>query len=335
LKLLILGGTGFIGPHQVEYAVRRGHDVTLFNRGKTNPGLFPQIEQLKGDRNGDLESLKGRSWDAVIDNSASLPRWVRASAGLLKDSAKYYLFISSLSVFVDNSIVGIDEDSPVGKISDPTVEEITEETYGPLKALCEEETRKAFGDRAIVVRPGLIVGPGDRSDRFTYWPVRIDRGGEVLAPGNPADPVQIVDARDLAEWTVHLLESGTAGTFNAVGPSSPLTMGGMLHGIRAVTSVDISFTWVPADFLAEKSVQPWSDMPVWVPFTDDMKGFSQFNCRKAINAGLRFRPLAETARDTIDWFKSQPDDRQGKMKAGLSADREKEVLQAWHARAGA
>jgi 2'-hydroxyisoflavone reductase len=332
LRILILGGTGFIGPHQVEYALRRGHQLTLFNRGRTNPELFPQVEQLRGDRNNDLESLEGRRWDAVVDNSASLPRWVRQSAELLRDAAGQYLFVSSLSVYSDNSIIGIDEAGPVGTLEDPTTEEITGHTFGPLKALCEREAEKAFPGRALVVRPGLIVGPGDRSDRFTYWPVRIDRGGDVLAPGAPSDPVQLIDARDLARWMIHLLERRHSGVFNATGPKSPLSMAEMLYGIRAVTSAEVSFTWVEADFLQEFDVRPWSHMPVWIPPRDGMEGFSRVDCGKAFSHGLTFRPLADTARDTLEWFKSLPAERRGSPRAGLPREREAEVLEAWNVR---
>ena len=204
LKILVLGGTQLIGPPLVEYAMERGHTVTLFNRGKTNTHLFPELEKLKGDRNDNLTALEGRKWDVVIDNSASVPRWVRDSAGLLKDSADLYLFTSSISVFAEFKKLGLNEDDPVAKLEDPTTEEITGETYGGMKALCEEEARKAFGDKAVVVRPGLIVGPLDPTDRFTYWPVRIEGGGEIMAPGNPTDAVQIIDARDLAHWFVHI-----------------------------------------------------------------------------------------------------------------------------------
>ncbi|HEU4523181.1 MAG TPA: NAD-dependent epimerase/dehydratase family protein, partial [Thermoanaerobaculia bacterium] len=215
LRILILGGTGFIGPHQIRYAVARGHKVSMFNRGKTNPGLFPGVEHLEGDRNGQLDALKNREWDAVIDNPATLPRWVRDTAQLLKEKAGQYVFISTLSVYRDNSKIGMDEADPVIVLEDPTVEQITGATYGGLKALAEDEARKAFGDRATVIRPGLIVGPGDNTDRFTYWPVRIARGGEILAPGDPQNPVQIIDARDLAEWTIRVVENKTFGTYNA------------------------------------------------------------------------------------------------------------------------
>ncbi len=332
LRILILGGTGFIGPAQVRYALQRGHRITLFNRGRTNPTLFPEVERLQGDRNGDLEALKGREWDAVIDNPASLPRWVRQSAQLLKDAAQTYCFVSTISVYSDNSIVGMDESGPVGTLDNPDTEEITGETYGPLKALCEKEAERAFPGRALIIRPGLIVGPGDPSDRFTYWPVRVDAGGEVLAPGEPADPVQLIDARDLGEWMIRMVEQQAAGTFNATGPVSRLSMAEMLYGIRAVTSAPVSFTWVPAEFLEEQQVQPWSHMPVWVPPRNGMEGFSTVNCSRAIARGLSFRPLAETARDTLEWFKGLPEERRSGLKAGLSREREAEVLARWHAR---
>jgi len=332
LRILILGGTGFIGPQEVEYALSRGHTVTLFNRGRTNPELFPDVEQLRGDRNGDLKALEGRSWDAVIDNPATLPRWVRDSAQLLKDSCERYLFVSTISVYAGYAQVGMDETAPVATIDDPTVEQITGTTYGPLKALAEKEAERAFPGRATIVRPGLIVGPGDRSDRFTYWPARIDRGGEVLAPGDPTDPVQIIDARDLGAWMIRLVEDGVSGVFNATGPASPLSIAEMLYGIKAVTTSDAQFTWVDADFLAAQEVRPWGHMPVWVPPQGDMAGFARVNCSKAIAQGLTFRPLAETARDTLEWHRARPEAEKQNMRAGLPAEREAAVLAAWHAR---
>ena len=268
LKILVLGGTGLIGPPMVSYAVARGHEVTLFNRGKTNTELFPELEKLKGDRNDDISALQaqveaGRRWDAVVDNTASIPRWVTESAGLLARAAGYYLYTSSISAYADYSTPNADETAPVGQISPEdeakvlTTKDITGENYGPLKARCEEEARKAFTDQhTCVVRPGLIVGPGDYSDRFTYWPVRIYKGGEVMAPGNPTDPVQFIDARDLGEWYIRLIEAGTTGTFNGVGPRSPMDIAGMLYGIRATVDNDISFTWVDAEFLEKHEVQP-------------------------------------------------------------------------------
>ncbi len=333
LRILILGGTGFIGPYQVRYALARGHTVTLFNRGRTNPHLFPEIEKLRGDRNDDLSALEGRDWDVVIDNSATIPRWVRQSAQLLKNAAGQYLFVSSVSVFSDFSVVGLDENGPLHTLEDPTVEQITGETYGGLKALSEQEAQRAFPGGAVVVRPGLIVGPGDPSGRFTYWPVRIERGGEVLAPGNPTDLVQFIDARDLAQWMVRLLEEGKTGVYNATGPEAPLSIAEMLYGIRAATTADVRFTWVDADFLSEHEVRSWQQMPVWIPPRDGMDGFAAVNCTKAIADGLRFRPLAVTARDTITWHESLPEDQQtvpGRF--GITAEKEAGVLAAWHGR---
>jgi 2'-hydroxyisoflavone reductase len=342
LKILVLGGTGLIGPPMVSYAVARGHEVTLFNRGKTNTHLFPDLEKLKGDRNDDISALEaqvasGRRWDAVVDNTASIPRWVTESAGLLANAADYYLYTSSISAYADHSTPDADETAPVGQISPEdeakvlTNKEITGENYGPLKARCEEEARKAFtDDRTCVVRPGLIVGPGDYSDRFTYWPVRIYRGGEVMAPGNPTDPVQFIDARDLGEWYIRLVEAGTTGTFNGVGPRSPMSMAGMLYGIRATVDNDISFTWVDADFLEEHEVQAWRHMTVWVPATEEYAGFSTSNIDRAIAAGLTFRPLADTAVATMEYWNSLDEERRSKPRAGCPAELEEKVLKAWH-----
>jgi 2'-hydroxyisoflavone reductase len=334
LRILILGGTGFTGPFQIRYALERGHQVTVFNRGRTQPTVdapLDEVEQLIGDRNDNLEALKGREWDAVIDNSASLPRWVRQTAEVLKGSVDTYLFTSSLSVHADESKIGITEDDPVATIADPTVERITGETYGALKALCEEETRKAFPDGAIVVRPHLIVGPGDQSDRWTYWPVRVTRGGEVLAPGTPDDPTQYIDARDLAEFDIRLLEQRTLGTFAAVGPRSRLGMGELLAGMRAVVSNEISFTWIDADALEELGVQAWSEMTAWVPARGETAGSAMFSNARAVAAGLTYRPLAVTAKDTLDWWATLPAERRAKPRAGLAAEKEREVLAKWHA----
>ncbi len=338
LRILILGGTAFTGPHQIKYALERGHQVTIFNRGRTQPTvhseLFDKVEKLVGDRDNDLEALRGGEWDAVIDNSASIPRWVRQTAEVLKDSVDLYLFTSSLSVHADESKIGITEDDPVIKLDDPTVEEITGATYGGLKALCEDETRAAFPNGAIVVRPHLIVGPGDRSDRWTYWPVRIARGGEVMAPGTPNDPTQYIDSRDLAEFDIHLIEQRTLGTFSAVGPLAPLNMGELLYGMRAVVSNEVSFTWVDADFLAEHEVQAWMEMTAWVPPTGDTAGFAAYDNSRAVAAGLRYRPLAVSAKDTLDWWWTLPEERRGRTRAGLAPEKEERVLAAWHASQG-
>src|SRR4051794_19106110 len=338
MSILILGGTGFTGPFQVRYALERGHKVTVFNRGKTHPGELPkEVEQLTGDRNGQLDALKGRKWDVVIDNPTSVPVWVRDAAQVLKGNVDRYVFISTISVYGDVK-TGPDENAPLEKYTGPDPMKETRETliaskfalYGPLKALSEKEAEKWFPGKTLIIRPGLIVGPGDETDRFTYWPVRIDRGGEVLAPGNPSDPVQFIDARDLAEWTIRMAEEGATGIYNATGPATPLTMGGMLEGIRTALGSDAKFTWVPADFLEKQKVSPWSDMPVWVPPTGEDGGLGAVSIKRALDKGLTFRPLAVTARDTLGWFKAKPKERQEKLGAGLTSERETEVLTAWH-----
>ncbi len=338
LRILILGGTGFTGPFQVRYAIERGHQVTVFNRGKTHPGELPEgVEQLIGDRNGQLDALKDRKWDVVIDNPTSVPVWVRDAAQVLKGNVDRYVFISTISVYGDNSKPN-DETSAVAKYEGADAMKETRETliasqfklYGPLKALCEAEAEKWFPKKTLVIRPGLIVGPGDQTDRFTYWPVRIDRGGEVMAPGAPADPVQFIDARDVAEWTIRMVENGETGIYNATGPAEELGMGDMLSGMKTALKSDATFTWVPAEFLGEQKVSPWSDMPVWVPPQSEDGALSRTSIKRALAKGLTFHPLAETARDTLSWFKSQPAERQAEMKAGLKPEREKEVLAAWH-----
>ena len=337
MRILVLGGTGFIGPPEVEYMLARGHTVTLFNRGRTNANLFPGVEKLRGDRQaGDLDALRGREWDAVIDNPATVPRWVRESARLLKDAAEYYVHVSTVSVYSDDTIVGLTEDEgPVFELEDPTVEQVTGETYGGMKVLCEREAQRAFPGRAIIVRPGLIVGPGDPSDRFTYWPMRIAKGGEVLAPGDGTDPNQIIDARDLGEWIVRLVENGAAGVYNATGPSWRMSMAEMLYGIRAVTDGRVKFTWVDWEFMQEHEVSAWMDMPTWFPFTPEMQGLSTVDVSRAVAAGLTFRPLAVTARDTLEWVESWSDERKSRPRRfGISPEREAEVLQAWHERTG-
>ena len=334
LRILILGGTGFTGPYQVRYALGRGHKVTTFNRGKTHPGELPSdIEQLVGDRNGQLDALKNRQWDVVIDNPTTLPKWVRDAAQILKGNVERYVFISTISVYGEVK-TGPDEDAPTEKYdgADPYKETLEAmraggyKTYGPLKALSEKEAEKWFPEKTLIIRPGLIVGPRDQTDRFTYWPVRIDRSGEVLAPGSPDDPVQFIDARDLAEWTIRMVENRETGIYNATGPAKPLGIGGMLDEIKAALKSNATFTWVPEDFLTKQKVEAWSDMPVW---TGKESGVVRAKIDRALNKGLTFRPLGETSRDTLAWFKSLPQDRQSHPKAGLSPEREAEVLAAW------
>ena len=334
LRILILGGTGFTGPYQVRYALSRGHKVTTFNRGKTHPGELPnEVEQFVGDRNGKLDALKGRPWDVVIDNPTTLPAWVRDAAQVLQSNVERYVFISTISVYGEVK-TGPDENAPTEKYegADPYKETLEAmkaggyKTYGPLKALSEKEAEKWFPGKTLIIRPGLIVGPRDETDRFTYWPVRIDRAGEVLAPGSPDDPVQFIDARDLAEWTIRMAENRETGIYNATGPAKPLGISGMLDGIKAALKSNATFTWVADHFLTQQKVEPWSDMPVW---TGKDSGLALAKIDRALNKGLTFRPLAETARDTLAWFKSLPQDRQAHLKAGLSAERETEVLAAW------
>ena len=341
LNILILGGTGFTGPCQVRYALSRGHKVTVFNRGTTHPGELPEgVEQLLGDRNGKLDALKGRKWDVCIDNPTTLPVWVRDAAEILKGNVNHFIFISTISVYSDNSKPDMDEN---GALANYTGADAMKETmdavrasgfelYGPLKALSEAEAEKSFPGKTLVIRPGLIVGPGDETGRFTYWPVRIDRGGGVLAPGDPTDPVQFIDARDLAEWTIRMAEQRATGIYNATGPSPALSMGGMLDGIKSAEGSSARFTWVNADFLEAQKVAPWSDMPVWIPPRGDMRGFARIHIKRALEKGLTFRPLTVTTRETLAWFKSQPAARQEKLRAGLTPAREAEVLAAWSAR---
>jgi len=333
LKILILGGTGFIGPYQVLYAIDRGHTVTIFNRGKTNPGLFPSVEKLVGDRSGDLKSLEGRKWDIVIDNSATDPTWVERSASLLENAVGRYLFVSTRSVYFDTSRIPMTIEAPVCTPENTPVESGKPLPYCLAKALSEKTVRNHFGDRLLVVRPSLIVGPGDLTDRFTYWPVRIERGGEVLAPGDGTDPVQIIDARDLSEWIIRLAEMGTTGTYNALGPKTPRLFSELLHGIKAVTTSEATFTWVDADFLAARQVRPYQEMPVWMPARNGREGFGRFDISREVALGLTFRPLAVTARDTLEYYHAQPPERQEKLRAGITAEREAEVLTAWRSRA--
>ena len=331
--ILILGGTGFLGPHLVEAARGRGHTLTLFNRGKTNPHLFPEVEKLQGDRDGVLDALRGRSWDAVIDTSGYVPRVVKMSADLLAEATKQYLFVSTISVYAGMDRPGADEDAPLATLPDPTTEDVPQH-YGALKAACEVAAGASMPGRVTVVRPGLIVGPRDPTGRFTYWPVRVSRGGEILAPGSGGDPVQYIDARDLAGWMIDLVERGTTGVFNALGPADRLEMRGMLEGIAegVAPPEGARFTWVPAELLEKEKVAPWSDLPVWIPAEGDYAGAGTTSNARAVAAGLTFRPVAETARDTLAWVRSLPEDEQKAVtRGGLSPEREAEVLARFHA----
>jgi 2'-hydroxyisoflavone reductase len=333
-RILILGGTGFLGPALVEVARARGHTLTLFNRGKTNPQLFPDLEKLRGDRDGKLDALRGRRWDACIDDSGYVPRIVRMSAELLAPSVSRYLFVSSVSVYRDDIPRGADEGAALATVDDPATEDVRAH-YGALKALSEKAAEAALQGRAIVVRPGLIVGPGDPTDRFTYWPARLARGGEVLAPGDGSDPVQLVDVRDVAAFLIGLVEREETGTYNAVGPERTLTMGAMLEACRAAAATDAKLTWVPWPFLEKEGVQPWADLPAWIPAALPESAIAAVSNARAIAKGLRFRPIAETARDTLRWWKGLPEERRAKPRAGLAPEKEREVLERWRAAQGA
>jgi 2'-hydroxyisoflavone reductase len=350
LDILILGGTGFTGPEQVDYALARGHRVTLFNRGKTRPGLFKGkvAEELIGDLNTDTSALKGKTFDVVIDNPTTLPVWVRNAAQYLEGDTKHYIFISTTSVYRDQSEIGINENSPTVPMPaglDPYQPDQRSSAqlaasnnpgnYGAFKARSEVEVQNQYPGINTVIRPCLIVGPLDRTDRFTYWPARIDKGGEVLAPDKPDDPCQFIDSRDLAEWTIRMAEMREFGTYNAIGPDKPLTIAEMLYGVKAVTTAGAQFTWVSWEFLQAQGVRPWSHMPVWMPPYGRTAGYQRRNASKALAKGLTFRPLAVTAKDTLDWHRTRPAEAQaatleGKIN-GLSMKREAEVLAAWKA----
>jgi 2'-hydroxyisoflavone reductase len=309
MRMLILGGTVFLGRHLVAAAQACGHTVTIFHRGQHAADLPAGVTEILGDRTASFDALAGSTWDAVIDTSGYVPRHVRRSAEYLAERAQHYTFISTLSVFAEGMRPGADEDAPLAPLSDPTTEEVTNETYGALKALCEQAVTQTLPERALVIRPGLIVGPYDPTDRFTYWPHRIAQGGEVLAPDGPEHRTQFIDARDLAEWTVRMAEGQQTGIFNATGPEHPLTFGELFAACRAVSGSDARFTWVSEAFLAEQGVAPWSDLPLWVP--NEMAAFN-----------------GETVRATLAWDRTRPADHT--WKAGLAPERERAVLAAWH-----
>jgi 2'-hydroxyisoflavone reductase len=332
-KILVLGGTGFLGPHIVTTALARGHTVTLFNRGKTHPGLFPNVEKLLGDRNGHLEALANRQWDAVIDPSGFFPRQVKASAELLAPNVHHYVFISTISVYATEDVIGADESAPVATLADPTSEDPGPASYGALKALCERAAEAAMPGRVTNVRPGLIIGPGDMTGRFTHWPTRLADGGEVLAPGDGGTPVQYIDARDLGAWLVRVVEDGAVGTMNALGPATRTTMRDVLTACNHALGDKAQLTWASAAFLAERGIEGWRDLPMWIDNHGENAGFGTRANAKAVRAGLTFRPIADTARDTLAWLATLSDaDRAKARSSGIKRDKEAEVLAAWHAR---
>ena len=342
LDILILGGTGFTGPFQVNYALARGHKITLFNRGKRPSPEWPgEVEQLHGDRNtGDLAALKGRKWDVCIDNPTSLPFWVRDAGQVLKGSVGHYLFISTISVYADGSRPGMTEDAPLAQYKGKDAMAETQETlradieglYGPLKALSEVEAHKQFGKRVTIVRPGYIVGPRDETDRFTYWPHRVAQGGEMLVPGDGSDPIQVIDGRDLGEWMIRLAENGTLGAFNAVGPKDLLSTTEMLRACERATGGKPAYTHVAPGFLEEKKIE----LPIWVSDeSGPYAGYGAVSNARAVAAGLTYRPLDTTIRDLMAWFRGLPAERQAKLRAGITREQEAELLKEWHAREAA
>lgn len=340
MKILIIGGTKFLGRHLITAALESDHEVTLFNRGKHSSESFESVEQIHGDRNSDLDRLSGRKWDAVIDTCGYLSQSVKASAEALKDAANQYVFISSISAYGDFSEPDFDETAPVAELSeeqqkragaiDPQGEltgPILGEMYGALKVLCEREAETAMPGKVLQVRSGLIVGSFDPTDRFTYWVMRVARGGEVLAPGTPNRYVQMIDARDLSAWIIKMVERNETGIFNVTGNPFELTMRAMLEEIKITSGSDAEFTWTSEDFLNQENVGAWGEMPLYLPeSSEEMKGFLSANVDKALQAGLEFRPLRETIEDTLDWRKTKTDE----LKAGIDSEREKELLGKWH-----
>ncbi|MDJ0812656.1 MAG: NAD-dependent epimerase/dehydratase family protein [Woeseiaceae bacterium] len=338
LEILVLGGTGFIGPHMVREALRRGHSVTLFNRGRTNNTLFPDLETIKGDRDNGLDGLQGRQWDVVIDNSGYVPRHVRDSAKLLAPKVSHYLFVSTVSVYASFTS-DIEEDSPLATIADETVEQVTNETYGALKALCEQAVTEEMGaERTTVLRPTYICGPGDRTDRFTWWPVRTARGGEMLWPGQPDDHIQIIDVRDFGNFTVDCVENRTAGTFNTATPERGYTMGELLADCQAVTATEVDDLWVDEAFALDASrnspARNHGAFPVWHPQRGPDAMPAQVISAAARSAGMHNRPVRETARDLLTWWATLPNERTSKLQAGLPADYEAELIARWKERQG-
>lgn len=326
LRVLILGGTGFIGPHFVEVLRARGHKLTLFNRGKRNPGLFPDIETVIGDRNESLDALKGRKWDVVVDDVAYFPAQVKKSTELLKDQVRHYIYVSSISAYADLTPPGIDEDYKLAQLKDPNVTEINNDTYGGLKAACEQIVEQAFGERQAVIRPSYIVGPGDTSDRFTYWPVRVARGGEVLAPGSPLDPIQFVDVRDLADFMRVCVERTFSGRYNLCNPPGAVTMGDLLETSKRLSKSNATFTWASQSFLEQNKALESGEIPIWAPTTGAEAGATLVSSARAVAKGLRFRDLDTTIKDTLAWHEQRPAEQKNKLRAGLTTEREAELL---------
>jgi 2'-hydroxyisoflavone reductase len=330
MRLLILGGTGFLGRHVARAALARGHRVTLFNRGRLAPGLFPAAEEIHGDRREPSASLfRGRTWDAVIDTSGTHPAMVDRMAALLEDRAAFYAYVSTISVYASLAEPGTAEDAPLLPPPRSMPDQTTPETYGPLKAMCEAEVQRVFGDRALIARPGLLVGPWDRSDRFGYWVRRVARGGRVLAPSRPERPVQYLDARDLAEWLLRMAEARTTGTFNTVGPQRPLTMEWLLESIRVEADSDAQLVWASDEFLLDQDVAPWRELPLWIAdFPGRERYFLAVSNARALDAGLTFRRIMDSIRDVRVWIEEELGDDDPESSHVISRRREEQLLKA-------
>ena len=328
MKILIIGGKRFLGIALVEALLKAGHTPTLFNRGLTNPELFPKVKQLIGDREKDLDVLKRRKWDAVIDTCGYLPHVVKQSAEFLSTRCEMYVYISSISVYRDFANPDIDEDYELAQLEDPEDKENTGAAYGPLKALCEYEIQQHFKGKVLVIRPGLIVGPNDPTDRFTYWPWRVSLGGDILVPAPPSSNLQFIDVRDLAAFIIKLTEKQQEGVYNVVGPKRPGNFGSLLVACREAALSDANFVWVAEPFLLRQEIAPWTELPLWVPTTDPVfSGFFNINNTKAVKEGLKFRALSETVTDILEWLETQPKSR--KLKAGLALAKEAKLLQKY------
>jgi 2'-hydroxyisoflavone reductase len=339
MKILVIGGSKFLGRHLVDAGLDRGHDITMFNRGRLSTETAPGVEYIQGDRHKNLDKLAGRTWDAVVDTCGYLPRSLAISTRALRDAVGNYVFISSISAYRGFSETGMDETAGVGELTDEQAARFRDfdlsqdvtgstfgETYGPLKAACEKVVRDVFGERALNVRPGLIVGPLDPTDRFSYWVMRVAQGGEFLAPGQPERFVQLIDARDLSDWTVKAIENGASGDFNLNGAPRTTTMGQTIDAIKEGVGSDAEPVWVSEPFLEKEGVQPWSELPLYIPEADpDMTGFMDVSVAKAASTDLKFRPIGETARDTYEWRRRET----FPMSAGLAPEREAELLSKW------
>lgn len=333
MQILILGGTAFLGRHLTEIALQQGHTLTLFNRGRTNPDIFPQVETIQGDRKQSLEPLANRTWDVVIDTSGYHPKDVRASAEFLANRTQHYVFISTISVYSELDTPHLNENAPVARLDHPMEAEVSNETYGPLKTHCEDVVQEIYGERSLIIRPGLIVGPHDPTDRYTYWPVRVQRGHEILAPEGPNTPVQYIDVRDLATWTLHAATARLSGIYNATGPATNHTLGELLASCHTASqhtaaqhTAKPTITWVSPAFIEQHQIIPFLELPLWIPPT--MPGLLTVNCSRAIAAGLTFRPAEETAKATLEWHATRP--AEIPLQAGLSPQREATLLEEWH-----